>query len=286
MKTFSTVFIFLLFTLTSYLNSSEIKQTTFAYWDKPDVEIFYLTPKKIDINTQILFVIHGNNRNAEDYISAWIPFIENKNIIVVAPTFDKKNFRYFFLLESATSSGEINKNSDEYINKSISLFFNFFKSKYSLDTNKYKMFGHSAGAQFTHRYMLLSDDRRISNAVIANAGWYTFLNGENFPYGIKNTPIDISNDHIKWFMSNKASLLIGNNDTKLNNVNSSKGAMRQGVTRVDRANTYFKSLVNIADTNNIAFRWSFKVIDGVSHDYTKMTPVAAKILLQDINSIN
>ena len=103
MKTFSTVFIFLLFTLTSYLNSSEIKQTTFAYWDKPDVEIFYLTPKKIDINTQILFVIHGNNRNAEDYISAWIPFIENKNIIVVAPKFDKKNFRYFFLLESATS---------------------------------------------------------------------------------------------------------------------------------------------------------------------------------------
>ena len=286
MKTFSTVFIFLLFTLTSYLNSSEIKQTTFAYWDKPDVEIFYLTPKKIDINTQILFVIHGNNRNAEDYISAWIPFIENKNIIVVAPKFDKKNFRYFFLLESATSSGEINKNSDEYINKSISLFFNFFKSKYSLDTNKYKMFGHSAGAQFTHRYMLLSDDRRISNAVIANAGWYTFLNGENFPYGIKNTPIDISNDHIKWFMSNKASLLIGNNDTKLNNVNSSKGAMIQGVTRVDRANTYFKSLVNIADTNNIPFRWSFKVIDGVSHDYTKMTTEAAKILLQDINFIN
>ncbi|MDA9805146.1 hypothetical protein OAO60_00445 [bacterium] len=286
MKTFSTVFIFLLFTLTSYLNSSEIKQTTFAYWDKPDVEIFYLTPKKIDINTQILFVIHGNNRNAEDYISAWIPFIENKNIILVAPKFDKKNFRYFFLLESATSSGEINKNSDEYINKSISLFFNFFKSKYSLDTNKYKMFGHSAGAQFTHRYMLLSDDRRISNAVIANAGWYTFLNGENFPYGIKNTPIDISNDHIKWFMSNKASLLIGNNDTKLNNVNSSKGAMRQGITRVDRANTYFKSLVNISDNNNIPFRWSFKVIDGVSHDYTKMTTEAAKILLQDINFIN
>ncbi|MDC3225792.1 hypothetical protein OAU15_03390 [Gammaproteobacteria bacterium] len=148
------------------------------------------------------------------------------------------------------------------------------------------MFGHSAGAQFTHRYMLLSDDRRISNAVIANAGWYTFLNGENFPYGIKNTPIDISNDHIKWFMSNKASLLIGNNDTKLNNVNSSKGAMRQGITRVDRANTYFKSLVNISDNNNIPFRWSFKVIDGVSHDYTKMTTEAAKILLQDINFIN
>ena len=45
------------------------------------------------------------------------------------------------------------------------------------------MFGHSAGAQFTHRYMLLSKDKRISNAVVANAGWYTFINNAKFPYG-------------------------------------------------------------------------------------------------------
>ena len=193
-------FIFLIFLLAPYAGATEIKQTTYAYWDKPDVEIFYITPNKIDKDTQLLFVIHGNSRNAEDYISAWIPYISNKNIIVVAPQFNKNSFRYFFLLESATSSGKINNNPDNYINNSLSSFFNFCQSKFSLSTNKYKMFGHSAGAQFTHRYMLLSNDKRISNAVIANAGWYTFLNESNFPYGIKNSPIDISSDHIKWFM--------------------------------------------------------------------------------------
>jgi pimeloyl-ACP methyl ester carboxylesterase len=145
------------------------------------------------------------------------------------------------------------------------------------------MFGHSAGAQFTHRYMLLSNDKRISSAVIANAGWYTFLNRNNFPYGIKNSPIDISSDHIKWFMSNKTSLLIGNNDINLKSVNSSKGAQRQGITRVDRANSYFNSLINISDNNNIPFRWSYKVVDKADHDYLKMTPVAAKILLEDVS---
>jgi pimeloyl-ACP methyl ester carboxylesterase len=280
------VFTFLTFLLASYVGATEIKQTTYAYWDKPDVEIFYITPKKIDKDTKLLFVIHGNSRNAKDYISAWIPHIKNKNIILVAPQFDKSSFRYFALLESATSSGNINNNPDDYINKSISSFFNFFQSKFSLSTSKYMMFGHSAGAQFTHRYMLLSNDKRISMAVIANAGWYTFLNGNSFPYGIKNSPIDISSDHIKWFMSNKTSLLIGNNDINLKSVNSSKGAQRQGITRVDRANSYFESLVNISDDNNIPFRWSYKVVDEVDHDYLKMTPVAAKILLEDVSSFD
>ena len=279
-------FIFLIFLLELNVGATEIKQTTYAYWDKADVEIFYITPKKIDKDTQLLFVIHGNSRNANDYISAWIPYISNKNIIVVAPQFNKNSFRYFFLLESATSSGKINNNPDDYINKSISSFFNFFQSKFSLSTNKYKMFGHSAGAQFTHRYMLLSNDKRISSAVIANAGWYTFLNGASFPYGIQESPIDITGKHIRWFMSNRTTLLIGDNDVNLDDVNSSKGAQRQGITRVDRANSYFNSLINISDSNNIPFRWSYKVVDKADHDYLKMTPVAAKILLEDVSSFD
>ena len=272
--------------LSNFTNASEIKKTTFAYWDKPDVEILYITPNAINEDTEVIFVIHGNSRNADDYLSAWIPLVQNKNVIIAAPNFDKKNFRYFFLLESAESNGTINERSDSYINKSISLFFNYFKSRFALNANTYKMFGHSAGAQFTHRYMLLSNDQRISDTVIANAGWYTFLNGEQYPYGIKDTPIEISSSHIRWFMSNKTSLLIGSIDTNLNKVNSSAGAQKQGITRVDRADNYFKSLIDIADKKEIPFRWSYKVINDVGHDYQKMTPIAASILLQDIGNID
>lgn len=284
MKSFLIIVCFVL--LSNFVNASEIKKTTFAYWAKPDVEILYITPNAINEDTEVIFVIHGNSRNADDYLSAWIPLVQNKNVIIAAPNFDKKNFRYFFLLESAESNGTINERSDSYVNTSISLFFNYFKSRFALNANTYKMFGHSAGAQFTHRYMLLSNDQRISDTVIANAGWYTFLNGEQYPYGIKDTPIEISDSHIRWFMSNKTSLLIGSIDTNLNNVNSSAGAQKQGITRVDRADNYFKSLIDISDKKEIPFRWSYKVINNVGHDYQKMTPIAASILLQDIGNID
>jgi len=286
MNNYLKIFLYILFFSASYTNATEIKQTTYAYWNKPDIELFYITPKKIDKDTELLFVMHGNDRNAKDYISAWIPHIKNKNIIVVAPRFDKRNYRYFFLLESANSSGVINNNSNDYINSSISSFYNFFKSKFSLNTNKYMMFGHSAGAQFTHRYMLLSNDKRISNAVVANAGWYTFLNGADFPYGINNSPIDITPSDIRWFMSNRSTLLIGGNDISLNDVNSSRGAINQGRTRLDRANNYFNVMIDIADKENIPLRWTYKVVDRVGHDYKKMTFQAAKILLQDVKSFD
>ena len=276
----------LLLVLPIYVNAAEIKQTTFAYWDKPDVEIFYITPEIINKDTKVIFVIHGNSRNAEDYLSAWIPHVTNKNVIVAAPQFRKIDFRYFFLLEMAESSGKVNSDKDEYINNSISLFFNYLKSKFSLSTETYSMFGHSAGAQFTHRYMLLSMDNRISNTVIANAGWYTFITDDEFPYGINNSPINISNEQIKWFMSKKANLLIGSDDIGFKSVNSSKGANLQGLTRVDRAANYFDSLIMNAESRGYALRWNYKVLERVDHDYKKVTPYAAQILLRDIENIN
>ena len=284
MKNF--VQLFLLLVLPIYLCSSEIKQATFAYWDKPDVEIFYITPEEINEDTKVIFVIHGNSRNAEDYLGAWIPHVLNKNVIVAAPQFTKIDFRYFFLLEMAESSGKININKNEYINNSISLFFNYIKSKFSLSTQTYSMFGHSAGAQFTHRYMLLSKDKRISNAVIANAGWYTFISNAEFPYGIQNSPTVISDDDLRWFMSNKVNLLIGSEDIGSKSVNSSKGAKLQGITRVDRANSYFNSLITSAEDKNYALRWNYRVLDNIDHDFMKVTPIAANILLRNIEDLN
>ena len=284
MKNF--VQLFLLLVLPIYVSSLEVKQVTFAYWDKPDVEIFYITPEEINEYTKVIFVIHGNTRNAEDYLSAWIPHVLNKNVIVAAPQFTKTDFKYFFLLEMAESSGKVNNNRSDYINNSISLFFNYIKSKFSLTANTYSMFGHSAGAQFTHRYMLLSKDKRISNAVVANAGWYTFISNAEFPYGIKSSPIIISDEDLRWFMSNKVNLLIGSEDLGSKSVNSSKGAKLQGITRVDRANSYFNSLITSAEDRNYALRWNYRVLDNVDHDFKKVTPFAANILLRDIDDLN
>jgi hypothetical protein len=56
-----------------------------------------------------------------------------------------------------------------------------------LDHAGYDMYGHSAGAQFVHRYLQFYDSPKVKKAVAANAGWYTFPNEAiNYPYGIKS----------------------------------------------------------------------------------------------------
>ena len=87
-------------------------------------------------------------------------------------------------------------------------------------------------------------------------------------------------------MSNKVNLLIGSEDVGSKSVNSSKGAKLQGITRVDRADGYFNSLITSAEDKNYALRWNYKVLDNVDHDFKKVTPYAANILLRDIENID
>ena len=85
-------------------------------------------------------------------------------------------------------------------------------------------------------------------------------------------------------MSNKVHLLIGSDDVGFQSVNSSKGANLQGLTRVDRAANYFDSLVVNAENRGYALRWNYRVLDSVDHDFKKITPFAAQILLRDIEN--
>ena len=57
MNNYLKIFLYVLFFSASYTNATEIKQTTYAYWNKPDIELFYITPKKIDKDTELLFAV-------------------------------------------------------------------------------------------------------------------------------------------------------------------------------------------------------------------------------------
>ena len=141
------------------------------------------------------------------------------------------------------------------------------------------MFGHSAGGQFSHRYLMLSDNPKIDKAVIANPGWYTFLAGARYPYGIKDIPVSISNEGVKNFLSMRNTLMLGSKDTGSSSLNMSPGAMKQGEDRLSRGNNYFNSLIKTTKENNIPFRWNYHLVEGVDHDFRKMSDAAAKVLL-------
>src|SRR3712207_6943257 len=62
--------------------------------------------------------------------------------------------------------------------------FDFVREATGNPSEQYRIYGHSAGAQFVHRLALFVPEARFATAIAANAGWYTMptFDGKKFPY--------------------------------------------------------------------------------------------------------
>ena len=266
--------------------TDEVQRVTYASWNKPDVELLYVLPKEINKNTKVLFIIHGGGRNVDKYLNLWRKPAIDKNVILVAPHFTRENYQFYATLGMAKSSGNIIDNKVNWLTNSIASFHTFFKSKFNLSTDTYFMFGFSGGSQFTHRYLMYGQDKAVEKAAIGSAGWYTFINNEPFPYGIKNMPLEPG--RIEWLMSTEVLFLLGDkdNDPNHSSLNSSKGARKQGNNRLSRGWNYFDNLIKIGNRFQIPFRWRYELIEGV-YLYTKlMSRAAMPFILEDLDYKN
>ena len=265
------------------LSARQIQKITFSYWEKPDIDIFYSSPKSINANTKLLFLMHGGSRAAEKYINDWISFSKNRNVVLVAPEFSKKYYpEYAFLMMSKENGKSLNDES-LYINNSLGLLFDFFKAKLKLSTSNYRLYGHSGGSQFVHRYLLLSNDTRIEKAAMANAGFYTFLDDEiTYPFGTKK--MKISDERIKWFYRLKGGVFLGSadNDSNHESLPRMRKARRQGKNRLERGKNFFDDLVKYGVDNNLPFRWRFQIVSNVGHSNIGMSMAASEFLLEDL----
>jgi len=276
MKSFLPVLL-LLISFSSF--SAKLDKFTYDKWDKPALDVYYHLPETINNQTKVLFVIHGNSRNADNYLETWIKLAKNKNYALFAPHFKRSQFISFNTLQMSTSSGRIRDDKNLYLNNSIDLLFDYIKPLFGLNQKKYNIYGHSAGAQFVHRYLLFSDEPKVNRAIAANAGWYTFLDGSNFPYGINKPPIEFSSQNVINFLNMDLHILIGSADTDItSSVNQSEGANNQGLNRFQRANNFFKYTTKIVEENELNYNWSFLVVDGVAHSNSRMSRAAAEII--------
>ena len=284
MKRFNLIVLIISIAFFQSLAAFETKNTTFAVWNNSDVELFYTLPEEINNQTQVLFIIHGGARDSEKYLDIWKKFTDDKNIILVAPEFKRADYEDYEYLNISDDYGVLNKNLNEHLHNSLSIFFSFFKSKYNLEIDTYKLYGHSGGAQFVHRLLLFSDYDNVSSAVIAGAGSYTFLNNENYPYGLKESN-HLSDKKIKRYLSQRVTFLIGNQDIKKfesSKKNNIQAKAMQGNNRFEVGINYFNNLITVSERQKIPLRWKFQIAKGVAHDNEKMSLLASEILLKDV----
>jgi pimeloyl-ACP methyl ester carboxylesterase len=272
-------------TVTHKINTGVDSFVIYTYKDsnRKSVKVWTYKPESWNDKDKIVFVMHGGGRNANDYLNAWVELANKNNLLIVAPEFENKFSKYTTndYQEGNLFSFFGTKNpKSEWTYTVIENIFDHLKTVNSITNEQYDIFGHSAGGQFVHRMLLLMPESRIETAIAANSGFYSLPNEKlAFPYGLKNTEIDIKSNLQKAYKK-RLIILLGelDNDPSLGTFRTTDLAMEQGAHRLERGTTFFNANKELTNKNNWTFNWEIDTIKNVGHDYKKMSENAIERL--------
>lgn len=255
--------------------------------DKP-IRVFYHIPANATSLTPILFVFHGSDRNAKYSRDQMIAQADKLGFIIIAPEFsealyptaDNYNLGGLFVDGDNPSSTTLNAESI-WTYSVVEPIFEFMKINIGSSLPTFDVFGHSAGGQFVHRFLLFKPLAKINRLVTASSGWYTmFDNTIDFPYGTKKSPAEGAN--YNNLFNKKVFVLVGENDVDPNSFDLRHNEIvdKQGLNRLERAQYFYTKSREAATKSAGAFNWKYYPLKGAGHDFIATSSAAATFLYQ------
>lgn len=247
--------------------------------DKP-LTVHYYKAKRAGPDAKVLIAIHGMERNAKYARDNWLGFAEQHGLIVLAPEFDQARFssRLFNMANLQDSD------RGHWSFQLVEGLFESVRASEHLNAQTYMLFGHSAGAQFVHRFMELTDKPKVSVAVAANAGSYTLPvypgpGDDGFPYALNEKVV--TPDQLRQVFARRLVVLLGEEDTQTDaaNLPTARQAKAQGANRLERGHTFFRRATEQARTLDTPFAWQLRTVPGVGHNSRSMSKAAAALML-------
>ncbi|MBV7260294.1 hypothetical protein [Erythrobacter crassostreae] len=250
--------------------SAGLDMFEFRNWPGPSLPVWTYVPASVDPKTApILFVMHGARRDPKRYRDQWTDKADKGSFIVIAPEFSRKDFRgsrnYNLGAMFDQESTDL-RHEKSWSFSAIEPIFDEVVAQLNGKQTDYTIFGHSAGSQFVHRFLLMKPETRAKRYLAANAGWYTFVDlGVAYPFGLAGTPAD--EKALRQALAKDVIILLGDQDTDPDHssLNRSEGAMLQGPHRFARGQSFYVAAQAIAEKNGWDFGWSLRVIPGVAH---------------------
>ena len=253
--------------------------------DKP-VRIFYHIPEKAMSHSAALMVFHGAGRDAKESRDALIAKSNQFQVVIIVPEFSNEYYRGSdaytlgnIFTDGDRPSAETLNPEEEWTFSIIDPLFDFFREKTGLVSDEYDVFGHSAGAQFAHRFLFFKPDARHKRVVSASAGWYTMPDQSiNFPYGLKKSPLE--NSSLQAAFAAPLTVIVGlkDNDPNASSLRHNSQADAQGDDRLERAQYFYNQSLQLAQTANLDFGWKYQSLPNVDHDFNATSTAAANIL--------
>ena len=250
------------------------------------MRVFYHIPSNANTNTQILFVFHGNGRNAKDYRDAMVSKANQYGCIVMTPEFSQSNFpggdAYNLgnvFIDGDNPSPDTLNSEAEWAFSVIEPLFDFIKQSLNNSTSKYHIFGHSAGGQFAHRLVMFKSSGRFDKIVASASGWYTDIDVSiAFPYGLRESPLGISS--LSSLFEKSLMIQVGNldNDPNAAGLRHNEYADAQGLNRFDRAQHFFNKASGLSSSIGGEFHWELHINQGADHNYEIASQYAADLI--------
>ncbi len=259
---------------------------SFAGWAGPALPVWTYTPDIADTGLPLVIVMHGQRRNASEYRDQWIEAARTHRFAIAAPEFARTDFpaaSHYNLGNREDAEGRAVAPS-LWSFSAIEPLFDAARARLGLTCETYAIYGHSAGAQFVHRYLAFTAAPRVHAAVSANAGWYTRPDFDiAWPFGLGGTGLGDA-DLARW-LARPMTVLLGSADTaQTGSLNQTPEAMAQGPHRLARGRSFMEAGLTAAETLGSALNWRLGYVPGVGHNNSLMAEHAAHDLVSPLST--
>ena len=275
-------------------------QVQFRTRDQRTLNAYYYLPTQLSANSPLVFVMHGAERDALNYLKLFAPAAERHAAVAIAIEFDQANYPtsddYTLGVgrNQVPYTGVYNPaqwlDPADYLYQEIERVFEMARDRFSLYACGYSLIGHSAGGQFVHRFVTFMQNARLIRAVAINSGWYSLLSRGNsrdsnyyMPYGLQGSPL--TDNDIRAALARDLAILVGEEDTLTaeedDMVRGTVQANYQGSNRFERATFYFNTAKASADRLAVQSNWHLDVIPKAQHNFIEVMASAAWYLFAD-----
>jgi len=248
---------------------------------KKPIRVFYFIPSSRPDTLPVFILMHGAKRSPSSYLDGFIAAATVFGFVVVAPEFTTEDYPGS---EYYNSGNVVNKQTKKFNDPKdwtfslIEPLFDFVKKETLSTSAGYYLYGHSAGAQFVHRFLTFLPQNRVLEAAVANAGWYTMPAFEAaFPFGLKGS--FVTDDMLKKTFAKKVHIMVGeaDTDTSSEDFNKTPSAMLQGKNRFERGISYYAAAKKKATELKTLFNWTEIHVPNIGHDNKGMSKFAAAL---------
>lgn len=247
------------------------------------VTVHISLPDQTSKTAPVLVVMHGNTRNAGTYHRRWQPHARAHGAVLVTPEFSRRDWprtRHYHQGNLLTAVRSIKPRavwSFTAMERAVEIAARIA----GVEGTQFYLYGHSAGGQFVHRYVMATGGARVIRAVAANAGWYTWPSPEKlYPYGV--APRDSYRWDWKNMFSTSLTILLGENDNdpESKSLRRTAAVMFQGRHRLERGHRFFAAARALSAGKGTDFNWRLETVPGVAHSNQGMAKEATKLLFQ------